>query len=79
MKTIKPVIIGAFALLLASAVHTFAIEGLQISVQCSNVVLSWPSDEFSGETYIVQYRADLTSRAGDSGRNRIRTHAHGRQ
>ena len=61
MKTIKPVIIGAFALLLASAVHTFAIEGLQISVQCSNVVLSWPSDEFSGETYIVQYRADLTS------------------
>jgi len=43
MKTIKQgVIIGAFALLLvASAVHTSAIEGLQISVQCSNVVLRW--------------------------------------
>ena len=61
MKTFKKVIIGAFALLLASAVHTSAIENLAISVKCRNVILSWPSDEFSGETYIVQYRPDLTS------------------
>src|SRR5882724_10325968 len=62
MKTIKQgVIIGAFAFVLASAVPVFAIEGLQISVQCSNVVLRWPSDEFSGETYIVQRKSDLTS------------------
>ena len=61
MKNIKQGVITAVTLLLASRVHTSAIEGLQISVQCSNVVLSWPSDETSGETYIVQYRADLTS------------------
>jgi hypothetical protein len=44
-------------LFLASAVQTFAIEGLQLSLQCSNVVLSWPSVE--GDTYIVQYRPTL--------------------
>src|ERR1035438_9737251 len=57
MKTIRHAIIGAVALFFTSAVHTFAIEGLQVSVQCSNVVLSWPSAE--GETYIVQYRQTL--------------------
>jgi hypothetical protein len=41
----------------ASAISSFAIEGLHISVQCSNVVLSWPSAD--GETYIVQYRKTL--------------------
>ena len=62
MKTIKQGVITVGALLLvASAVNTFAIEGLQIAVKCRDVILSWPSDEFSGETYIVQYRADLTS------------------
>jgi len=62
MKIItRRLIIGAFAFFLASAVPVFAIEGLQISVQCSNVVLRWPSDEFSGETYIVQRKSDLTS------------------
>ncbi len=61
MKTKKEVIIGALALLLASAVHTVAIEGIQIAVKCRDVILSWPSDEFSGETYLVQYRADLVS------------------
>ncbi|HVV02149.1 MAG TPA: hypothetical protein VHH88_12350 [Verrucomicrobiae bacterium] len=48
-------------LLLAAPVRTLAIEGLHISLQCSNVVLSWPSDVTSGETYIVQYRSDLAS------------------
>jgi hypothetical protein len=52
-------VVGAVAVILASAPHTPAIEGLRLSVQCSNVVLSWPSQE--GETYIVQYRSDLTS------------------
>ena len=58
MKSIKQVIVGTAALLLlASAVHTFAIEGLKLSLQCSNVVLSCPSIE--GEIFIVQYRPTL--------------------
>ncbi len=57
MKIIKQAIIWAVALSFASAIHTFAIEGLQISVQSSNVVLSWPSTNI--ETYIVQYRPTL--------------------
>lgn len=61
MKTIQHSILGVSVLLFASAVPTFAIEGLQIAVKCRDVILSWPSDEFSGETYIVQYRADLTT------------------
>ena len=56
MNTIKQGIIGT-AVLLVAAHHTFAIEGLKLSLQCSNVVLSWPSVE--GETYIVQYRPTL--------------------
>jgi hypothetical protein len=40
----------------------FAIEGLQISVQSSNVVLSWPSVE--SETYLVQYRSTLSATEG---------------
>jgi hypothetical protein len=46
----------------ASAISSFAIEKLHISVQCSNVVLSWPSAD--GETYIVQYRKTLDSSDG---------------
>jgi hypothetical protein len=57
MKTIKQGIVRAAILLLASAVHTFAIEGLNLSLQCSNVVLRWPST--NEETYIVQYRPTL--------------------
>jgi hypothetical protein len=59
MKTINLVIIGAVALSFASAIPSFAIEGLKISVQSSNVVLSWPST--NGETYIVQYRPTLNT------------------
>src|ERR1035441_5834586 len=54
MKMTKQGIVGAAMLLLMSAANTFAIEGLTISVQCSNVVLSWPSAP--GQNYIVQYR-----------------------
>lgn len=57
MKTIKQAIIGAVSLSLVSAVHTFAIERLQISIQSSNVVLSWPSA--TNETYLIQYRPTL--------------------
>lgn len=57
MKTIKQAIIGAVALLFASAVNSHAIENLQVGIQSSNVVLSWPSTNI--ETYIVQYRSNL--------------------
>ena len=57
MKTIpRGAIVGA-GILLASNIHTLAIEGLQLSLQCSNVVLSWPSRP--GQNYIVQYRPSL--------------------
>ncbi|MGH7951983.1 MAG: hypothetical protein ACREFE_08695 [Limisphaerales bacterium] len=60
MKAIKQAVVGAVALLIfASAINSFAIEGLQISVQSSNVVLSWPSVDGSGANYIVQYRHTL--------------------
>ena len=45
------------ALLGLTALQAFAIEGLQLSVQCSNVCLTWPSVE--GKNYIVQYRPTL--------------------
>lgn len=45
-------IIVAATLWLASAVLSSAIEGIHLSVQSSNVVLSWPSA--TNETYIVQ-------------------------
>jgi hypothetical protein len=58
MKTNTLGVIGVVALLLASANNqTWAIEGLNVSVQSSNVVLSWPS--VASETYIVQYRPSL--------------------
>jgi hypothetical protein len=55
-KTVRA-LIGAVALSFAFAVHTFAIEGIQDSVQSSNAVLSWPSA--TNETYIVQYMGTL--------------------
>ncbi len=45
--------------MLASNIHTFAIEGLHLSLQCSNVVLSWPCLDDGSETFIVQYRQTL--------------------
>ncbi len=55
--TIQGIITAASCLLLTSTTRIFAIEGLQLSVQCSNVVLRWPSVE--QETYVVQYRPTL--------------------
>jgi hypothetical protein len=48
----------ALAAVLAS-VRVQAIENLRLSIQGSDVILSWPSR--TGETYIVQYRPTLAS------------------
>jgi hypothetical protein len=63
MKIIKQAIIGAVALSFASAIHIYAIEGLKISVQSTNAVLTWPSLDDGSETYIVQYRSNLNASA----------------
>ena len=60
MKIIRG--IGVAVLLGLTTLQTFAIEGLQVSVQCSNVCLSWPSVE--GEIYVVEYRQTLTDTNG---------------
>jgi hypothetical protein len=46
-------------LLIAFCYSSFAIEGIQVSVQSSNVVLAWPS--LTNETFITQYRHTLNS------------------
>jgi hypothetical protein len=58
-KNIGRLIVGcAFACCLSLfTLQAFTIEGLKISVQSSNAVLSWPSA--SNETYIAQYRKTL--------------------
>jgi hypothetical protein len=48
-------------LLLTSAVQLFATEGLKLSLQCSNVILTWPSVNASGDTYLVRRRPDLST------------------
>jgi hypothetical protein len=61
MKTIGQEIIGIVIILfLVSVTHIFAIEGLHVSVIGTNAVLTWPSAN-SGETYLIQYRSNLTS------------------
>jgi hypothetical protein len=59
MKTVRQTIIGAVVLFFVSAIQTFAIEGLRVSVQSTNAVLSWPS--LTNETYIAQYRQTLSA------------------
>lgn len=49
----------AATLVLAASLRTFAIEGLKLQIHCPNVVLSWPST--NGETFLVQYRANLNT------------------
>jgi hypothetical protein len=49
--------LAAGILLLASPTQSPAIEGLQISVQSPDVILTWPS--IPGENYIVQWRPTL--------------------
>lgn len=57
MNTITRAILAAGSILLAAATPSLAIEGLQLSVQCPDVILGWPSTP--GENYIVQWRPTL--------------------
>jgi hypothetical protein len=57
MKTIKMTYF-ILAVIFVTAVHSFAIEGLQITVPGTNAVLSWPSD--TSESYLIQYRHTLS-------------------
>jgi hypothetical protein len=57
MKTIAKTITVGVVMCLLFTFRAVAIEGLQLSLQCSNVVLSWPSVE--GETYIIECRPTL--------------------
>lgn len=59
MKISKRGILGAGALLLVFTGHLVAVENLQLSVQCSNVVLSWTSSETGNQYFLVQYRPTL--------------------
>jgi hypothetical protein len=61
MKITRKGIIGAAGILLITAANSLAIEGLNLSVQCTNVVLSWPSVDGSGDSYVVMRRTDLSS------------------
>src|ERR1022692_3335033 len=56
-NTIKGTI-GAFALLLTSAAHSFAVVGQALEIQGTNLVLSWPSPGGYQE-YLIQYRQTL--------------------
>ncbi len=58
MKTLYAVL----ALFIASLTQSFAMEGLKASVISTNAVLTWPSTN-DGETYLVQYRSNLTTTA----------------
>jgi hypothetical protein len=61
-KTITRLIVGCiFTCYLLLNISSFATEGLQVSVQSTNAVLSWPSDYTSGETYMIQSRSNLTT------------------
>jgi len=62
-KIIGRLIVGCVLACCLSLVtrQTFAIEGLQVSVQSSNAVLSWPSVDDGSETYLVQSRNTLSA------------------
>lgn len=47
------------AILLAAASQTFSVPGLRIAVDCSDIVLSWPST--TGQTFLVEFRSTLDS------------------
>jgi hypothetical protein len=58
MKTIY----SCLAILILSLINSSAMEGLKVAVISTNAVLTWPSTN-DGETYLVQYRSNLTSTA----------------
>lgn len=45
------------ATLAISPPSAFAVEGLQISANCPDIVLSWPSAQ--GQSFLVEFRPDL--------------------
>jgi hypothetical protein len=58
MTTTRRIFLATAACLyLASTVQTFAVVGVGIQVQGTNLVLSWPSHGY--ETYLIQYRPTL--------------------
>src|SRR5690242_7891597 len=61
MRIIKQGVMVAVVLFFASSFQSFAIEGLRLSVQCTNVVLTWPSVDGSGDNYIIRRRPDLST------------------
>jgi hypothetical protein len=61
MKKIIQGSILTTAIFLISALHSFAIEHLEISVQCTNVVLRWPCLDDGSEQFVVQYRSTLST------------------
>ena len=60
MKIVARVLVGAAALLFASAIHSSAITNTMITVSSgTNIVLYWPS--YGYETYLIQYRQTLSA------------------
>jgi hypothetical protein len=57
MKTLKK--ISGIALLLTVAVSAQAVEGLRVSLQDTNAILSWTSAD--SDFYLVQYSTNLNS------------------
>ncbi len=63
-KIVGVLIVGCvLACCLTLNISSFAIEGLQVSVQSTNAVLSWPSDETSADTYLIQSSSNLLTGA----------------
>lgn len=58
MNTIKARLIAAVVLtILAAPIQSFGIVGLGIERQCTNIVISWPSQGY--EHYLLQFRPTL--------------------
>lgn len=58
--TVKTLTVIAAIAVFFIAQSSLAIEHLQISVQCTNVVLRWPCLDDGSEQFIVQYRSTLS-------------------
>jgi|SRR5579883_395027 len=56
---LKTMWLGVLALWVTCSVPLKAVEGLQVSVQGTNVVLTWPSVD--GDTYVIERSAGLTT------------------
>src|SRR6266487_2472862 len=57
MKVIQNAIAALAVLLLASSHRAFAVSGIQLSIQGTDVVLRWPSQP--GQAFIIGYRPTL--------------------